>query len=130
MTDIFFSYCSENSFVADLMIQRLVSNKVTTWFDKYDMRGQHAKAGVMAGLIECQEVVALVTHQSLKSEWMRWELAAAEALGKPVTLAIDGPSTKRLPELWQDFVRIKLNNFDELTMRIAKRTAVRPPRDC
>jgi TIR domain len=83
MPEVFISYAGSDRDQARRLLSELQNLKVHGWMDQTDLTGGGAVASsIRDALRHANAVVVLLSPTSLKSQWVNFELGAAEALGK------------------------------------------------
>ena len=90
MSDIFISYASEDRAETKKLAQALESLGWSVWWDRSIPIGQSYENVIEEALDEAQCVISIWSKISVKSEWVRAEVAEAQRQGKLFPLNIDG----------------------------------------
>ncbi len=89
MFDVFISYANSDRDVAERLVSALRASNVSGWLDKADIAaGDSIPSAVRAALKGSKAVLVLLSPRSLQSEWVQFEIGAAEALGKKIVPVI------------------------------------------
>lgn len=85
MRNVFISYAREDSSHARCLLEQLKKLEVGGWLDGSDIAaGSAFPEAIRKALNRASAVLVLVSPSSLKSQWVQFEVGAAEALGKPI----------------------------------------------
>src|SRR5712692_3536568 len=99
---VFISYARRDSAKVGLLVNALRNVDITGWLDAADIAsGESVASVVRAALKDSGAVVVLVSPDALESQWVQFELGAAEALRKPIipVLISGGDVEKNLPDI-------------------------------
>ena len=109
MRNVFISYAHSDADQARLLVNALRTTKVTGWMDSADIAGGEAiSSAVRDALKRSAAVIVLLSPRALHSEWVQFEIGAAEALNKriiPVIVSGD-QIEEQLPEILRNRVWI------------------------
>lgn len=109
MPDVFISYAHSDSSQVARLVKALKTIGVVGWQDKADMSGGEAVSSTLRNALKrANAVLVLLSPASLRSEWVQFEVGAAEALDKkiiPVLLSGDGLE-ENLPDILKDRIWI------------------------
>ncbi len=132
---VFVSYSSQDKGIADLIGRCIEASRGRAYLYQRDQAvGAKIKESLRHHIRDADELLLLLTPSFADSVWAPWELATAEAYGKPVMAVLhevdvnstNGPATTRG---WQTMIN-GMNNIslgaiikylDELTGRIYER---------
>ena len=93
MRNVFISYAHSDEDEVRSLVKALHENSVTGWLDSADIAaGESISSSVRAALKRSKVVIVLLSPRALHSEWVQFEIGAAEALEKkiiPVILSGD-----------------------------------------
>jgi len=104
MPNIFISYARSDIGEAERIVSALRSGIIGGWLDAADIAaGQSIASEVRKALQRSSAVVVLLSPHALHSQWVQFEIGAAEALGKPIVPVI--VSGKHLEEQFPDILR-------------------------
>lgn len=108
MNNIFISYARSDGYLAERLVRLfkdLREFKVSGWLDAADLTTGDAFPGALReALQKSNAVVVLLSPDSLQSEWVQFEIGAAEALGKKIIpLIVSGEKLEQqLPDILKD----------------------------
>ena len=89
MTDIFISYASEDRDRARILASTLQSQGWSVWWDRNIIAGQSFDITIERALESAKCVIVLWSNQSVQSEWVKNEAAAAAERGVLVPAMLD-----------------------------------------
>lgn len=104
---VFISYASEEEHIASQLTDILREHKVEYFLDKKSIEwGNSVKNVIGRGLQEASSLIAILSDNSIRSQWVTFEIGHAIALGTPVLPFLTKP-TIDLPDFLRDlhFVR-------------------------
>jgi len=85
MNEIFISYAQEDLTIAKRIISGLRGISPSAWKDIQSQSSEpYILTAIRESLRRSAAVVVLLTPESAASEWINFEVGAAEALGKPI----------------------------------------------
>jgi uncharacterized protein YjbI with pentapeptide repeats len=102
MSDLFISYARSDAEAAERLVKALSAVNVVGWLDHADIAaGNSFGAEVRKALLTSDAVLVLLSPRALHSEWVQFEIGAAESLGKYVIpVIISGEHLEQqLPEI-------------------------------
>src|ERR1041385_2316748 len=81
------------------------------------------KVKLKSGLFKADEMILLMTPNSLASQKLYYDLGIAAALKKPVTTIMHGVETNQLPPLVSETIYIKYSELDEYLAKLKEKTS-------
>lgn len=85
MLKIFISYARSDSKDAERIVEALHDSNVTGWGDIADIAaGDSVASAVRKAIVNSSAVLVLLSPRALHSEWVQFEIGAAEALKKNI----------------------------------------------
>jgi nucleotide-binding universal stress UspA family protein len=81
------------------------------------------KVKLKSGLFRADEMILLMTPNSLASQKLYYDLGIAAALKKPVTTIMHGVETNQLPPLVSETIYIKYSELDEYLAKLKEKTS-------
>jgi nucleoside 2-deoxyribosyltransferase len=82
----------------------------------------HVRAGINGeALLAADEVIVIMTKNSIDSPWLMFEIGYATSSGKHVTPLVQGIETKNLPEIIKQMNYVKYAGLDEYIARLQRR---------
>jgi hypothetical protein len=107
-------------------VARQVSNEIrrtglATWLDDMDLHGgDDIKSAIRSGIEGSQELLVIISPNSQMSQWVIYEAAIAEVLGRRITPIFNNVS----PDVIAPLKGIKgydLNEFDKYLLELGRR---------
>jgi nucleoside 2-deoxyribosyltransferase len=80
--------------------------------------GESIKAKIREELRKADEVIVVLTKNSLDSQWLLFEMGYATSLGKHVTPLIQGVDPKELPEIIKQMEYVKYADLDKYIAKL------------
>jgi hypothetical protein len=85
MRHIFISYSRRDQVFAEKLADDLIASGFKVWIDRTLQAGDQWERSIEQNLENAQDVVLILSHNSLKSEWARHEGSMSYALKKPIS---------------------------------------------
>lgn len=102
MPKVFISYAFDDAKDAQSLVNALHEKSVVGWLDSADLAtGEAISSAVREALKSSVAVIVLLSQRALQSQWVQFEIGAAEALEKkiiPVMLSGD-VKAEQLPDI-------------------------------
>lgn len=122
---VFISHSSVDLWIAGQMAKEIRAAGAKPWLDELEMEGgDQIRDRILRGIDACSEAVVLITPQSIKSDWVSFEIGAVSIQRKRVTPVLQYVSHDQL-KILADTKSLELNRFDQyltqLKQRIRKR---------
>jgi TIR domain len=78
MKDVFISYSSKDRTFVDELCSQLRKLNITFWLDRFEIKpGDYLRQKINAGLRDAEYLLAVLSPNSIKSEWASREIDAA-----------------------------------------------------
>jgi len=104
MSKVFISYARSDSDEAERLVKALQSANVAGWMDHADIAaGGSISSVVRDALRQSSAVIVLLSPSALHSQWVQFEIGAAEALGNEIIPVI--VSGEHLEEQFPEILR-------------------------
>jgi hypothetical protein len=104
VAELFISYARSDGDEAERLVKALRAINVAGWLDTADIAaGTGIASAVRDALKNSDAVVVLLSPRALHSEWVQFEIGAAEALGKKIIPVI--VSGEHLEQQFPDILR-------------------------
>lgn len=82
MTYVFISHSSEDNYFVDFLVELLKFHHVDVWVDSSNLKGGSVfTAEIEQALANCDLMLVVTSHDSLKSKWITREISAFKAIG-------------------------------------------------
>ena len=118
MPNVFISYARSDSDEAERLVRGLRAANVSGWLDGADIAaGDSVSSSVRDALKKSSAVVVLLSPRALQSQWVQFEIGAAEALGKKIVPVI--VSGENLEEEFPDILRHRKDGSPRSAMQVA-----------
>jgi nucleoside 2-deoxyribosyltransferase len=95
--------------------------KVTTPLGNIDA-GDNIKNKIIEELRKADEIVVILTKNSVDSKWLLFEMGYATSLGKHLTPLIQGIEPEELPEIIKQMEYVKYSDLDKYISTLQQRT--------
>src|ERR1041385_4623698 len=83
---VFISHSSLDAWVAKAMAEKVEALGAECWFDEKDLAGGDVIAAeIIRGINACHEAIILISPNSVKSQWVPFEIGGARAQRKRIT---------------------------------------------
>lgn len=105
MVDFFISYERSDRDEAKRLVTALHAAKVSGWMDQTDLAlSDSISSAIRDALKQSSVFVVLLSPRALHSQWVQFEIGAAEALGKKIVpVIVSGDHLeKQLPDILRD----------------------------
>jgi hypothetical protein len=105
MHKIFISYSQSDQEEAKRLVAALRATDIVGWLDAADIAaGASIPSAIRNALLQSSAMVVLLSPSALQSNWVQFEIGAAEALGKKIIPVIisGGLAESGLPEILKD----------------------------
>jgi TIR domain-containing protein len=126
MMDVFISYSHHDDDVARDIERRLKRKRIHCFLDRRMDAGEHFEGEIKDKLKFCKEVFALISHNSLKTEWVLVECGAAWALGKHISPILIGCGAELLPSVLKPLQAKDYSKIREIIDACYKRLSFAP----
>jgi hypothetical protein len=83
---VFVSHSSRDLWIAKMMAEKITALGAEAWLDEKNLEGGDIIIEkIINGLEACNEAIVLISPDSVKSEWVRFEIAGVRVLRKRLT---------------------------------------------
>lgn len=125
MRNVFISYARGDERAARELRTNLRDMEITGWMDESDLAaGEAFSKKIRDSLRRASAVIVIVSEESLRSPWVKFELGAAESMGKPIIPILIGSVgiEERLPEWLQDlrYVDARAEPFQRVAIEVRR----------
>ena len=108
--------------LASLIAAKGSRQRVQVFLDEKDIEGGDSIPGtVLKNLQECDELVVLLTPNSISRPWVLIEIGGAWALETRTVAVIDKVSPQDMPDVIAPYKAIDLNDFDDYLRQLMDR---------
>jgi hypothetical protein len=118
---VFISHSSYDSWIAGVMAEKIESLGAKCWLDEKHLGGGGIIAEeIICGIDACDEAIVLVSPNSVRSQWVAFEIGGVRAQHKRVTPILNNVSPDDMAPM-KDIKGIDLNKFDQFLAQLKKR---------
>jgi hypothetical protein len=101
--------------------EKVTAAGATPWLDEKELKGGDTLGEkIRQGIDACQEAIVLVSPNSVKSQWVLFEMGAVWGQKKRVTPVLHGVTHEALSPI-RDIKAIELNDLDEFLLQLKRR---------
>lgn len=124
---VFISHSSKERWIARQM-SSLIESKgkkygVKTFLDERDIKGGDSfPESIRKNIRECNEIIVLLSRNSINRQWILIEIGAAFQIKKRIIAILNDISPDKLPDVISLDKAIDLNNFDDYLKQLLNRT--------
>ena len=103
------------------MAEKIEALGAWCWLDEKDLEGGNIVADeIIKGIDACNEAIVLVSPNSVKSQWVSFEVGGLRAQRKRVTPILNNVTPSELSPM-HDIKGVDLNRFDQFLAQLARR---------
>lgn len=118
---VFISHSSLDAWIAKTMAEKVEALGATVWLDEKDLHGGDLVAeDIVKGISACHEAIVLISPNSVKSQWVSFEIGGVRAQHKRVTPVLNNVKPQQMVTM-QDIKGIDLNRFDQFLAQLKRR---------
>ena len=118
---VFISHSSLDAWIARVMVEKIEALGAECWLDEKDLAGGDViAADIIRGIRACNEAIVLISPNSVKSQWVSFEIGGVRAHHKRVTAVLNHVKPQQMATV-QDIKGIDLNRLDQLLSELRKR---------
>lgn len=118
---VFISHSSKESWIARQISKEIIGIGLETWVDDADLHGgDEIESTIKNGIHDTQEVLVIVSTNSVMSQWVFYEVAIAKVEKKRVTPILNNVDSGIIGPL-KSIKNYDLNDFDKFLLELAKR---------
>jgi TIR domain len=122
---VFISHSSLDAWIARVMKEKIEKIGGSCWLDEKDLEGGNIIGDdIINGINACDEAVVLISPNSVKSQWVPFEIGAVRAQYKRVTPILNNVKPEKMAPS-KDIKGIELNGFDQFLAQLKKRIGKR-----
>ncbi|MBI3536713.1 MAG: toll/interleukin-1 receptor domain-containing protein [Chloroflexi bacterium] len=120
---VFVSHSSHDSWIANVMAQKIRNAGAEIWLDEKDLAGGDFIIGeIIKGIEASQEAIVLISPASIKSQWVALEIGAVLSQHKRVTPILIHTTYDAMAPL-KDIQAKDINMFDQFLSELKRRIA-------
>lgn len=118
---VFISHSSKDSWIATVIGEKIEDLGAVCWLDEKDLEGGDViAADIIRGIDACHEAIVLISPNSVKSQWVAFEIGGVRAQHKRVTPILNNVNSEDMAPL-KDVKAIELNKFEQFMAQLQKR---------
>lgn len=118
---VFISHSSLDAWIARVMAEKIQFLGAKCWLDEKDLAGGDViAADIIRGIDACHEAIVLISPNSVKSQWVPFEIGGARAQHKRVTPILNNVKPQQMAPM-QDIKGIDLNSFEHFLAQLKRR---------
>jgi hypothetical protein len=118
---VFISHSSYDLWIATVIAEKVEAVGALCWLDEKDLEGGDViAADIIRGIDACHEAIVLISPNSVKSQWVAFEIGGVRAQHKRVTPILNNVNPEDMAPL-KDVKAIELNKFEHFIAQLQKR---------
>jgi hypothetical protein len=118
---VFLSHSSRDIWLSDAIARRLRAKGIGVWLDEMSLEGgDDVSDSIVNNIKTCDEIIVLVSPESVKSQWVAAEIGMAKVLKKRITGLLVHTDLNAIAPL-TGIKSYELNLFEKLLLEIVKR---------
>jgi TIR domain len=125
---VFISHSSKDRWIvrqmAALIEQKGRRHHVKVFLDDTDIKaGDSIPEEIRQGLRDCDELMVLISRESIDRPWVQMEMEAVWVLGKRIVAIVDKVTPEEMPKILIPYKALDINDFDEYVKQLIARAA-------
>lgn len=118
---VFLSHSSLDTWIASVIAEKIQALGADCWIDEKDLTGGDVIVeDIIKGIDACHEAIVLISPNSVKSQWVSFEIGGVRAQHKRVTPVLNNVKPQQMAPM-QDIKGIDLNKLDQFLAQLKKR---------
>src|SRR6266404_979983 len=118
---VFISHSSLDAWIARVMVEKIEALGAECWLDEKVLAGGDIIVDdIIRGIDACQEAIVLISPNSVKSQWVSFEIGGVRAQHKRVTPVLNNVKPQQMAPM-HDIKGIDLNSFDQFLGQLKRR---------
>lgn len=118
---VFISHSSLDAWIAKVMVEKIEGLGAECWLDEKDLAGGDVIVeNIIRAIDACHEAIVLISPNSVKSQWVPFEIGGVRAQHKRVTPILNNVQWQQMAPM-RDIRGIELNRFDEFPAQLKRR---------
>jgi hypothetical protein len=118
---VFLSHSSLDTWIASVIAEKIQALGADCWIDEKDLTGGDVIVeDIIKGIDACHEAIVLISPNSVKSQWVSFEIGGVRAQHKRVTPVLNNVKPQQMA-LMQDIKGIDLNKLDQFLAQLKRR---------
>jgi hypothetical protein len=119
---VFISHSSKERWIADQISKEIRALGAETWLDLKDLHGgDEIRRSIERGIRNSQEVIVLLSANSITSQWVLFEAGIATGQRKRITPVLNNIAPDKTLAPLQGIKALDLNDFDDFLVELAAR---------
>lgn len=112
MSNVFISYASADRQNVERFVEALHAANIVGWLDATDIAaGANISSEIRDAIRKSGAVIVFLSDNSLRNQWVQFEIGAAEALGKTIIpVLVAGSDLGQLPDILSGRIVIDARN--------------------
>ncbi|HUI42971.1 MAG TPA: toll/interleukin-1 receptor domain-containing protein [Terriglobia bacterium] len=122
---MFLSHSSRDAWLASVVKDRIEHRirGVEVWLDEMSLTGgEEVLRALKAGISQAHELVVIVSNESLRSQWVAWEIGMAEGQRKRITPLLNNVDHDAMAPL-KGVKSYELNLFEKFLLELTRRAS-------
>jgi hypothetical protein len=120
---VFISHSSLDAWIARVMVEKIKALGAECWLDEKDLAGGDVIVeDIIRGIDACHEAIVLISPNSVKSQWVSFEIGGVRAQHKRVTPILNNVRPDDMAPM-KDIKSIDLNKFELFLSQLKRRVA-------
>ncbi len=120
---VFLSHSNRDTWLAGIIKEKIeaAASNVEVWLDEMSLAGgQEVIAALAKGIRDANEIVVLVSNESLRSQWVAWEIGMATAWKKRLLPLLNNVDHDAMAPL-KGVKAYELNQFPRVLLELKRR---------
>jgi predicted nucleotide-binding protein len=118
---VFVSHSSLDAWIARVIVEKIESLGAECWLDEKDLAGGNVIVeDIIRGIDACHEAIVLISPNSVKSQWVPFEIGGVRAQHKRVTPILNNVKPQQMAPM-HDIKGIDLNSFEQFLAQLKRR---------
>jgi hypothetical protein len=118
---VFISHSSLDAWIARVMVEKIEAMGAACWLDEKDLAGGGVIVkDIIRGIDACHEATVLISPNTVKSQWVPFEIGGVRAQHKHVTPVLNNVKPEQMAPI-HDIRVIDLNSFEEFLTQLKRR---------
>jgi len=118
---VFIGYSRKDHNLLTQITKPLENSRISYFYDAIIDKGDIFQERIRNEILNCNIFFFLITPNSLKSEWIKFEFSAAWILSKRAVPILHDCSNDDLPYLFRDYQSEKLSNIDQFIFELKEK---------
>jgi len=120
---VFVSHSALDAWIARVMAEKIQALGAECWLDEKDLAGGDVIVeDIIKGIDACHEAIVLISPNSVRSQWVSFEIGGVRAQHKRVTPVLNNVKPQQMAPM-QDIKGIDLNKFEQFLAQLKRRVS-------